>query len=83
MQHDVWRASSSSGKSIQIVSTATSEIGLLGKKDYPIHDFGKKKKQSEILDFFFFSEKFFQSNAKQNTMGGFKVPGPTLLILLT
>lgn len=53
MQYDVWRASSSSGKSMQIVRTATSKIGLLGKKDTN-HDFGKVKKQSETLDFFFF-----------------------------
>lgn len=54
MQYDVWRDSSSSGKSMQILSRAKSKIRLLGNKDDPIHDFGKVKKQSERLDFFFF-----------------------------
>lgn len=56
MQYDVWSDSSSSGKSMQILSKAKSKIRLLGNKDDPIHDFGKVKKQSERLDFFLKTE---------------------------
>lgn len=83
MQYDVWRDSSSSGKSMQILSRAKSKIRLLGNKDDPIHDFGKVKKQSERLDFFFLRQKFSQSKAHQDIMGEFKEPAPTLLYLLT
>lgn len=84
MQYDVWKASSSFGKFIQIVNTGTSRMGLLEKKKIILFmTLERKRSNQKYLFFFSFTEKFSQSKAKQSIMDRLKGLGPTLLFLLT